>query len=55
VLQHLGRPSDVALDAALKWRLPDDGPRAKALCSAQIPGCAQRRNPVPLYEARAPN
>lgn len=54
-LQHLGKPSDVALDAALKWRVPDDGPRAKALCSAQIPGCAQRRNPVPLYEARAPN
>ena len=53
-LQHLGRPSDVALDAALKWRVPDEGPRAKALCSAQIPGCAQRRNPVPLYEARAP-
>ncbi len=53
-LQHLGRPSDIALDAALKWRNPDDGPRAKAMCSAQVPGCAQRRNPVPLYEARGP-
>ena len=53
-LQHLGLPADVALDAALKWRVPDDGPRAKALCSARIAGCAQRRNPVPVYEAHAP-
>lgn len=50
-LQHLGQPSDVALEAALKWRVPDDGPRAKALCSAKVPGCAQRRNPVPVYQA----
>lgn len=54
-LQHLGQPSDLALDAALKWRTPDDAPRARALCSAVIPGCAQRRNPVPLFEAHAPN
>jgi tetratricopeptide (TPR) repeat protein len=53
-LQHLGAPSDVALEVALKWRTPDDGPRAKALCSAKIAGCAQRRNPVPVYEAHAP-
>ena len=53
-LQHLGRPSDVALEAALKWRVPDDGPRAKAQCSAKVPGCAQRRNPVPLFEAHPP-
>ncbi len=51
-LAQLGQPNDVALDAALKWRVPDDGPKAKALCSAKIPGCAQRRNPVPVYEAR---
>ncbi len=55
-LQHLGQPSEVALEAALKWRVPDEGPRAKAQCSAQIAGCAQRRNPVPLYQARgSPN
>ena len=54
-LQHLGQPSEIALDAALKWRVPDDGPRARALCSAKIPGCAQRRNPVPLFEAHPPD
>ncbi len=53
-LQQLGASSAVALDVALAWRVPDDGPRAKARCSAQVPGCAQRRNPVPEYEARAP-
>lgn len=51
-LAQLGQPNDVALDVALKWRLPDDGPRAKALCSAKVPGCANRRNPVPVYDAR---
>lgn len=54
-LQALGRPAEEALDVALKWRVPDDGPRAKALCSANVPGCAQRRNPVPVYEAHAPS
>ncbi len=53
-LAQLGQPSDEALDVALKWRVPDDGPRAKAMCSAKVPGCANRRNPVPLYEAHAP-
>lgn len=53
-LQQLGAPADHALDVALTWRTPDDGPRAKALCSARVPGCAQRRNPVPVYEARPP-
>jgi hypothetical protein len=53
-LAKLGQPNDVALDAALKWRLPDDGPKAKAQCSAKVPGCANRRNPVPVYEARIP-
>jgi tetratricopeptide (TPR) repeat protein len=52
-LKALGEPSDTALDAALKWRAPDDGPRAKALCSAKVAGCAQRRNPVPVFDARA--
>ncbi|MBL8914183.1 MAG: hypothetical protein JNM17_25995 [Archangium sp.] len=51
-LAKLGRPNDVALTAALKWRLPDDGPKAKAQCSAKVPGCANRRNPVPVYEAQ---
>lgn len=53
-LAHLGQPADEALDVALKWRVPDDGPRAKALCSAKVPGCANRRNPVPVFDARAP-
>lgn len=53
-LAQLGQPNEVALDVALKWRVPDDGPKAKALCSAKVPGCANRRNPVPVYEARAP-
>lgn len=53
-LQAMGKGSDDALNAALKWRLPDDGPKAKALCSANVPGCAERRNPVPLYDAKDP-
>ncbi|MFZ5444131.1 MAG: multiheme c-type cytochrome [Myxococcota bacterium] len=51
-LAHLGQPADTALDVALKWRVPDDGPRAKALCSAKVPGCANRRNPVPVFDAQ---
>lgn len=50
-LEKLGASNAAALDVALTWRSPDDGPRAKALCSAKVPGCAQRRNPVPVYEA----
>jgi tetratricopeptide (TPR) repeat protein len=51
-LRQLGRAeSTSALDAALTWRAPDDGPQAKARCSALVPGCAQRRNPVPVFEA----
>lgn len=53
-LAALGQPADEALDVALKWRTPDDAPRARALCSAKVPGCANRRNPVPLFDARAP-
>jgi hypothetical protein len=49
--ESLGLPDEGALDVALKWRTPDDGPRAKALCSAKVPGCAARRNPVPVYDA----
>lgn len=51
-LRHLGASEKVAqaaLDEALRWRTPDDGPRAKARCSAQVPGCAERRNPVPVF------
>lgn len=51
-LDKLGKPSAEALAAALKWRLPDDGPKAKAQCSAKVPGCANRRNPVPVYDAQ---
>ena len=50
-LAQLGVPADHALDVALKWRTPDDGPRAKALCGARVEGCAARRNPVPRYDA----
>jgi tetratricopeptide (TPR) repeat protein len=39
-----------AFDRALEYRLPDDGPKAKALCSRDVPGCANRRNPMPHYE-----
>jgi tetratricopeptide (TPR) repeat protein len=53
-LRNLGLPDDGALDVALKWRTPDDGPKARAKCSANVPGCAGRRNPVPVYEAKAP-
>lgn len=53
-LQGLGQNADQALDVALKWRTPDDGPRSKALCSANVPGCASRRNPVPVYDAKNP-
>lgn len=43
-----------ALQTALDWRVPDDGPRAKALCSKNVPGCADLRNPVPRYVASPP-
>ena len=36
---------------ALEWRAPDDGPSAKGKCSKRIVGCAERRNPVPRYQA----
>lgn len=51
-LEHLGADAktvSTALDRALDYRLPDDGPRAKALCGKNVPGCADRRNPVPVY------
>lgn len=57
-LERLGAPPQVvstALDTALHWRVPDNGPRAKALCSAKVPGCANRRNPVPRYDASPSN
>jgi tetratricopeptide (TPR) repeat protein len=53
-LAHLGVPDASALEAALTWRSPDDAPKAKALCSKNVEGCAARRNPVPVYEAAAP-
>jgi len=50
-LAQLGGSGSESLDAALEWRVPDDGPKAKALCSAKVPGCANRRNPVPVFDA----
>ncbi len=53
-LAELGAPPVVreqTLAAALFWRLPDDGPSAKGKCSKRIAGCADRRNPVPRYQA----
>jgi hypothetical protein len=40
----------VSLERALDYRVPDDGPKARALCSKNVPGCADRRNPLPRYE-----
>ncbi|MDP3234290.1 MAG: multiheme c-type cytochrome [Myxococcales bacterium] len=40
-----------SLAVALEWRAPDDGPSAKGKCSKRIVGCAERRNPVPRYQA----
>jgi hypothetical protein len=51
-LERLGadpKTVSMALDRALDYRAPDDGPRAKALCGKNVPGCADRRNPVPVY------
>jgi hypothetical protein len=51
-LEQLGADAktvSTALERALDYRLPDDGPRAKALCGKHVPGCADRRNPVPVY------
>jgi predicted negative regulator of RcsB-dependent stress response len=58
-LEHLGADAQtisVSLDRALQYRTPDDGPKAKAMCSKLVPRCADRRNPVPNYavEAAAP-
>ncbi len=53
-LAELGAPPELrerTLAAALQWRLPDEGPAAKGKCSKRIIGCADRRNPVPRYEA----
>ena len=51
VLRTLGA-SPALVDAAdaefLERRPPDDAPRARAACSAQVPGCAAERNPVPV-------
>jgi hypothetical protein len=53
-LLELGAPKaaqERSLAAALQWRVPDDGPAAKGRCSKRIAGCADRRNPVPTYQA----
>jgi hypothetical protein len=54
VLGQLGAPQPQvaeALAAALHWRTADEAPKAKALCSKNVPGCAARRDPVPKYQA----
>jgi tetratricopeptide (TPR) repeat protein len=53
VLRAQGAPAplqDEALEAALHWRTPDGAPAARAGCSRSVPGCAARRNPVPVFE-----
>jgi tetratricopeptide (TPR) repeat protein len=53
-LERLEAPvtsTEAALTAALHWRIPDAAPAAKAACSRTVPGCAARRNPVPVYDA----
>jgi len=53
-LAQLGAPEAIrekSLAVALEWRLPDDGPSSKGKCSKRIVGCAERRNPVPRYQA----
>jgi hypothetical protein len=50
-LRALGAPTSLvdAADAEFLLRRPaDDAPRARAACSAQVPGCAAERNPVPV-------
>jgi len=51
VLRALGAPPALvnAADAEFLARRPaDDAPRARAACSAQVPGCVVERNPVPV-------
>src|SRR6185295_3302420 len=50
-LRALGAPPalvDAADQEFLERRFPDDAPRARGACSAQVPGCAAERNPVPV-------
>ncbi|HVE88039.1 MAG TPA: hypothetical protein VND93_34515 [Myxococcales bacterium] len=50
-LRTLGAPPalvDAADEEYLARRPPDDAPRARGACSAQVPGCAAERNPVPV-------
>ncbi|MBM4778116.1 MAG: hypothetical protein GQE15_10495 [Archangiaceae bacterium] len=53
-LAQLGAPEAIrekSLAVALEWRTPDEGPASKGKCSKRIVGCAERRNPVPRYQA----
>lgn len=53
-LAQLGAPPEVrerSLAVALEWRVPDEGSSAKGKCSKRVVGCAERRNPVPRYQA----
>ncbi len=51
-LEALEAPPPLVQRAKAAWlerRLPDDGSSIKAKCSAQVPGCAQERDPVRLH------
>lgn len=43
---------DLARDAFLERRTPDDGPGIKGKCSATVPGCALERDPVHVHVMR---
>ncbi len=47
-LAALNGDSGPALERALQYRVPDNGPSVRAACSKNIEGCAAERNPVPL-------
>jgi hypothetical protein len=49
-LESLGAPIDLIAAARaefLRRRVPDGAPRARAKCSAKVPGCWESRQPVP--------
>ena len=54
-LQTLGAPaalSQPAEEAYLHTRSPDDAPKVRGKCSANVPGCARERNPVHVHWLR---
>lgn len=54
-LQTLAAPKELtaaAEEAYLHTRSPDDAPRVRGKCSANVPGCARERNPVHVHWLR---